>query len=105
MLLWDKPKRLAEDSFFMLAMAAPSLAAIMTSLRCGLRAFRTNRHRRMAACLFLCAVSAIVAAWIAKMWIVDIVLDRHGSWSPLPHIFHIPFFYPPLFYPIEQSGG
>jgi hypothetical protein len=84
MLGWDGPKRLVPDSLFMLLMATPTIAAVLTSIL-SWRYYAPRGKRSIAAFICICVfvVSALVLCGLVHMWVTDMLLDRNGKWSPV----------------------
>lgn len=81
---WDRPKRPVFDSLFFLLGAAPSVAAMIVSVRVArYHGRRTKRWLMVALALCCCLFSMLIAALWVYGWISDVVLDPHGRWYPL----------------------
>ena len=83
-LSWDGPKQLVPDSMYMLLMAVPTIAAILTSVL-GWRYYAPRGRLSGGAliCIGVFLVSMFAFYSQIHTWVTDVLLDRNGRWYPL----------------------
>jgi hypothetical protein len=84
-LTWDRPKSLFTDSLIHLIAAVPSAAAAALSLRASREYYCIvpRPFGRLLISIIVCTISVSVLGAVAYMWIVHVLLDLNGKWSPI----------------------